>query len=74
MPSTFCPDCGEKITLNPTRIGQKLTCPHCAADLEVISTDPLELDWLYDWDWEDEEEEEDEDEDEDDDDDEDYDY
>jgi hypothetical protein len=28
-------------------------------DLEVISVEPLELDWAYDWSWEDEEEEDD---------------
>jgi hypothetical protein len=37
--------------------GQKVICPHCDADLEVISVEPLELDWAYDWSWEDEEEE-----------------
>jgi lysine biosynthesis protein LysW len=55
--STHCPDCDEKIVLqSPSRLGQKLTCPHCDADLEVISVDPLELDWVYDWAWEEEEE------------------
>jgi alpha-aminoadipate carrier protein LysW len=63
MASTFCPDCDEKITLNskPIVVGEKLTCPHCDADLEVISVEPLELDWAYDWEWEDEDEEDDED-------------
>jgi hypothetical protein len=43
-------------------LGQKLTCPHCDAELEVISLNPLELDWAYDWSWdEDDEDEEDED-------------
>lgn len=59
MMGTFCPDCDEEITFNPhPRLGHKLTCPHCDVELEVISVDPLELDWAYDWseeDWEDEE-------------------
>jgi hypothetical protein len=61
MASTYCPDCDERIVLNPKpQVGRKITCPHCEADLEVISTEPLELDWSYDWDWdEDEDEEED---------------
>lgn len=68
MASTFCPDCDGKLTINPAaKIGQRLVCTHCDAELEVISTEPLELDWAYDWSW-DEEEEEEEEEDEDDDD------
>ena len=61
MASTYCPDCDEKIVLqSPVSLGQKLTCPHCDAELEVISVEPLELDWVYDWSWEEEEEEEEE--------------
>jgi len=40
-------------------LGQRLNCPYCDADLEVINVDPLELDWVYDWsdeEWESEEE------------------
>ena len=56
MSSAYCPDCDEKITLNPKpRVGRRFTCPHCDAELEVISTDPLELDWAYDWDWDEDE-------------------
>ncbi|UCC65702.1 MAG: lysine biosynthesis protein LysW [Anaerolineae bacterium] len=42
------------------KVGEELTCPHCEADLEVISLDPVELDWAYippaddDEDWDDE--------------------
>jgi lysine biosynthesis protein LysW len=61
MISAFCPDCDEEMTFNPhPRLAQKVICPHCDADLEVISVDPLELDWAYDWsedDWDDLEEE-----------------
>ena len=54
-----CPDCDEKIVFNPhPKVGQKLVCPHCDAELEVLSVKPLELDWAYDWDdegkWDDE--------------------
>lgn len=71
MNQAHCPDCDGKIVLNMNvKVGQKLTCPHCDADLEVISIDPIELDWAYDWDDEDEDEElyEDEEEEEEDDD------
>ena len=61
MPSTLCPDCDGRIRFNPhATLGQKLACPHCGSNLEVIATDPLELDWAYDWSWDDDEEEEDE--------------
>ncbi|MGD9049790.1 MAG: lysine biosynthesis protein LysW [Anaerolineae bacterium] len=59
MAGVYCPDCDGRITINPSpRVGKRLTCPHCDADLEVISVDPVELDWVYeesDDDWLDEE-------------------
>jgi lysine biosynthesis protein LysW len=70
MASTYCPDCDGKISITAGgKVGQRLICPHCDAELEVISLEPLELDWAYDWSWDeeegDDEEEEEEDEDED---------
>jgi hypothetical protein len=62
MESAFCPDCDEEISFNPhPRPRQKLACPYCDVELEVIGVDPLEVDWAYDWsddewgDWVDEE-------------------
>jgi alpha-aminoadipate carrier protein LysW len=59
MANAYCPECDEKIVLNPTpKVGKRLTCPHCDADLEVIGVDPVELDWVYeesDEDWGDDE-------------------
>ncbi len=68
MATVYCIDCEEPINVgvNPT-VGQRLLCPHCAAELEVTSVSPLQLDWALDeseqeWegdeedDWEDEEE------------------
>ena len=51
-----CPDCGERISLGSRpREGQQLTCSECGALLEIISLQPLELDWAFsafevDWD------------------------
>ena len=63
MARAFCPDCDGEIILNPqTRLGHKLVCPHCDADLEVIRVDPIELDWAHVWterDWGDVDDEED---------------
>jgi hypothetical protein len=36
--------------------GLTLVCAYCDAELEVINTDPLEVDWAYAWEWEEEEE------------------
>jgi lysine biosynthesis protein LysW len=47
--SATCPDCGKVVRLRaPVRVGQEVACPHCEAELEVIETDPVELDWVYD--------------------------
>ena len=59
--SAVCPDCGKAVHLkSPVRLGQEIVCPHCDAELEVIDTDPVELDWIYEEDL-DEDEDEDED-------------
>jgi len=43
-----CPDCGEKVPVAaPIELGQRVICPNCKADLEVVETVPLELDWYY---------------------------
>ena len=64
MAIAFCPDCEEPIRLSvQPKVGQRITCRSCGAELEVIETSPLELDWAYDGpvdDWADDEEEEDE--------------
>lgn len=55
-----CPSCDYKMTLGGRlRIGQRVTCPACRAELQVIWLDPVELDFPYD----DDEEEFDDDED-----------
>ena len=56
-----CPDCGERIQLKGTvQVGLQVTCPNCDAELEVIETDPVELDWVYDGDgYDDEDQDED---------------
>lgn len=64
MAIAFCPDCEDTIQLGDRpRVGQRVTCRSCGAELEVIETTPLELDWAFDGpidDWEGEEEEEEE--------------
>ncbi len=47
--ATECPSCDYKITIGGRpRIGQRVTCPACRAELQVIWLDPLELDFPFD--------------------------
>jgi lysine biosynthesis protein LysW len=64
----ICPDCDAEIDLGAEpRLGQKITCPNCEVELEVVNLDPLELNWdvnesddeEWDDDWEEEEGEDD---------------
>ena len=56
--SARCPDCGEMIRLKgKVHIGREIVCPHCDALLEVILTEPVELDWIYEDEDEDDEDE-----------------
>jgi alpha-aminoadipate carrier protein LysW len=73
MAIAFCPDCDGSVNVGASpRLGQRINCPHCDAELEVIEVSPLELDWAYDepeTDWGEEEEWDDDEDDEDDEDD-----
>jgi alpha-aminoadipate carrier protein LysW len=43
-----CPSCDQDITLGgEIRLGKQVMCPNCGVELEVIDTDPVELDWPY---------------------------
>jgi lysine biosynthesis protein LysW len=55
-----CPSCGYKVIVGShPRLGQLLKCQSCSSELEVVSLDPVELDWPYDEDEFDEDEESD---------------
>jgi lysine biosynthesis protein LysW len=44
-----CVDCGETITLSGrVEMGQVVNCVECGATMEVVSLDPVEVDWVYD--------------------------
>jgi lysine biosynthesis protein LysW len=46
MATALCPDCGRKIVIGPKpKKGQRISCPHCDVDLEIVGVSPLELDW-----------------------------
>ena len=56
-----CPECDEDFNLvGKVEWGKRVVCPHCDTDLEVINTNPVEVDWVYedsDYQYEDEDEE-----------------
>lgn len=43
-----CPECDAMIDIEEDLVeeGQSIECPECGAELEVVSTDPVELDIL----------------------------
>ncbi|MEN0019935.1 MAG: lysine biosynthesis protein LysW [Planctomycetota bacterium] len=42
--TAICPECGGVVTFARQPLnGEIATCPHCAAELEVVSTAPLTL-------------------------------
>lgn len=60
MSKTYCPECDAVIQVEQPREGALIDCPLCGERLEIISADPLEVDFPLDdddWeeDWEDEE-------------------
>jgi lysine biosynthesis protein LysW len=60
-----CPECGSLIDIDEDEVaeGELLSCPECQVELEVVNTQPLELDVTgEDGDEEEDEEEEDEEE------------
>ena len=49
MAFAYCLDCGARIYLGRKPwVGQPAYCDQCGADLEVTSTNPLELEWADD--------------------------
>ncbi len=44
-----CPECEAQIDVgDEVEEGQTLDCPECGAELEVVNTNPLELDVVLD--------------------------
>lgn len=49
MALATCAECDEEIEVSDrARLGQRVVCSNCGAQLEVVSTNPLELDPGYD--------------------------
>lgn len=49
MPNTKCPMCGANVSVaSNAKEGDMVYCDACDAELEVVNTKPLELDWPLD--------------------------
>lgn len=49
MVKAECPACGNKVNVGPKpRMGQRISCSSCDAELEVVWLEPVELDWPFD--------------------------
>jgi hypothetical protein len=49
MPYAVCPACEEETYVSARLLeGDSVRCRNCREQLEVIDTDPYELDWPYD--------------------------
>ncbi|HMN27931.1 MAG TPA: hypothetical protein PKE45_07225 [Caldilineaceae bacterium] len=54
MATATCIECDEEIAISGRpRLGMKVVCAHCGAQLEVVNLAPLEVDWAYEDDDED---------------------
>lgn len=48
MITVYCIDCEQPIRLESRpRVGDMLLCSCCGTEFEVISVEPIELDWAY---------------------------
>ncbi|MHB0859219.1 MAG: hypothetical protein ACYC5M_16835 [Anaerolineae bacterium] len=48
MAVAVCPGCDEDVRMpGRPKMGQHTTCPSCGSLLEVVSANPLELDWAF---------------------------
>jgi len=54
MPKVYCPECDAAISIENPGEGAQIKCPECGVELEIISTDPFEVDFTYDDDSDDE--------------------
>jgi alpha-aminoadipate carrier protein LysW len=45
MPTGICPECDGEVRVSiDAEIGDCVSCPECSVELEILETDPLELD------------------------------
>ena len=43
-----CSACGDRLAfMGKVKLFQRVVCPNCGAELEVVETEPVELEWAY---------------------------
>lgn len=42
-----CPDCGASVSMKHAEVGERVECPECGEELEVIRLRPPKLDYVY---------------------------
>jgi lysine biosynthesis protein LysW len=57
MPKSYCPNCDAVVSMDNPRVGAMIRCRECDVELEIVSTDPFEVDFPLDDGWDDEWEE-----------------
>ena len=50
MPHAYCPNCDGTVSVDKPQVGAKVRCRECDQELEVISTNPFDVDFLLDYD------------------------
>jgi lysine biosynthesis protein LysW len=64
MARVACPSCDAKFELGRRFVGDSFDCPDCETELEIISLDPPEASWAYQYDEPDDDWDDDDDDDE----------
>jgi lysine biosynthesis protein LysW len=59
MPKAYCPNCDGTISVEKPQVGAKVRCRECDFELEVISTEPFEVDFPLDYEYDYEEDDDD---------------
>jgi lysine biosynthesis protein LysW len=59
MAMTYCVSCDAEIHRENPKVGASITCTECGELLDVVDTDPFEVDYPPDDNWDDDEDDED---------------
>lgn len=54
MAKAYCPNCDAAVIKDNPRVGAMITCRECETELEIISINPFEVDFPFDYGDEDE--------------------
>ena len=49
MAKAYCPNCDAAVIKDNPRVGAMISCRECGTELEIISTNPFEVDFPLDY-------------------------